>query len=98
MWYTSGSGLIELELTKSQAKQGSHPGPCDADIRELSQVPAIARQLKKINPLHLIEELDGYGAWDDQELADHEQNLQRILWSACCDISEEVALGSQANR
>ena len=27
---------------------------------------------------------------DAEELADHESNLDRLLWCACCDISEEV--------
>jgi hypothetical protein len=33
--------------------------------------------------------LKEYGAWDRQELADHDQNLQRILWLAACDITEQ---------
>jgi hypothetical protein len=32
--------------------------------------------------------LKEYGAWDATELADHDQNLQRILWLAAGDISD----------
>jgi hypothetical protein len=32
--------------------------------------------------------LSGYGAWDANELADHEQNRQRVLWIWACDCSE----------
>jgi hypothetical protein len=32
--------------------------------------------------------LRGYGAWEDDELADDEQNKRRILWLACGDFSE----------
>jgi hypothetical protein len=37
----------------------------------------------------LSAELKEYGAWDAEELADHEQNLQRILWLASGDITEQ---------
>lgn len=33
--------------------------------------------------------LRGYGAWDDEELADHERNLGRLVWLAGCDLAEQ---------
>jgi hypothetical protein len=48
----------------------------------------IRAQLERIDPKVLRDELREYGAWDDQELADHGQNLQRILWIAAGDIVE----------
>jgi hypothetical protein len=89
MWFTSSSGRIELKMTLEQARSASHQGQCDNDVRELSKVPAIARQLAKIDPAILATELREYGAWDDQELADHDQNLQRLVWIAAGDIVEE---------
>jgi hypothetical protein len=59
-------------------------------VRALSETPRIARQLAKITPEDARQELRGYGAWDDSELSDHAQNLQRILWLACGDITEEA--------
>jgi hypothetical protein len=89
MWFSSGSGRIELQMTLDQARGASHQGQCDSDVRELSKVPAIARQLSKIDPALLREELSEYGAWDGEELADHDQNLQRLLWLAAGDIIDE---------
>ncbi len=89
MWYTSGCGRIELQLTTKQAQSASHQGQCDEDVKALSQVPSVARQLAKIEPDTLARELKEYGAWDANELADHEQNLQRLLWLAAGDIVEE---------
>jgi hypothetical protein len=89
LWYTSGSGRIELQMTMEQAESASHQGDCDDDTRELSKVPAIAEQLAKIDPAVLSAELKEYGAWYAEELADHEQNLQRILWLASGDIAEQ---------
>jgi hypothetical protein len=88
MIYLTGSGRIELQITKRQAAACGHPGLCDADVLDLSQVSAIRRQLERIDPALLAEELREWGAWDADELADHAQNLQRILWLACCDIDE----------
>jgi len=90
MWFSTSSGLIALQLTKEQARIGGHPGQCDSDVSYLSQLPTVARQLKKIDAALLRDELKEYGAWDSDELADHEQNLQRILWLACGDICESV--------
>jgi hypothetical protein len=82
---------FELKITKAQALQGSHQGPCDLDIRDLLNVPAIRRQLDKIPAELIAEELKDYGAWDETELSDHEANKARILWIACSDIREELA-------
>lgn len=57
-------------------------------MRALSEVSAIRRQLAKIDPTTLRAELAAYGAWSDQELQDHPQNLQRLLWLACGDIHD----------
>ena len=88
MWWSTGSGRIELQMTKRMAQSAAHPGPCDADVRELSDHPKIKRQLARIDPATLRGELREYGAWDTADLADHAQNLQRLLWIAAGDISD----------
>jgi len=90
MYYESSSGKIVLNITKNQAKTGSHSGDCSNDILLLSNLPVIKRQLNKIDKEILKDELQGYGAWNEDELQDHEENLQRILWLACGDIEEEI--------
>lgn len=90
MWWTESLGRIELQITRAQAQACSHPGPCDADVADLRQEPKIRRQLEKLKPELVAECLREYGAWDDEELADHEQNLSRLLWIACNDIAEEL--------
>jgi hypothetical protein len=89
MYFTSSSGRIELQMTMEQALSASHQGQCDADVLALSKVPRIAKQLARVDPEILRAELKEYGAWDAQELVDHDQNLQRILWLAAGDIREE---------
>ena len=95
MIYTTGSGKIELQITKKQAQKGYHSGQCDQDIAELRQIPAIKRQLAKIDEAVLVDELKHWGAWDEEELQNHEENLDRFLWLACADIVETYCLGNK---
>jgi hypothetical protein len=90
MWFSTSSGCIELQLTKEQAGIGYHQGQCDADIAYLRREPRIKRQLAKIDPALLRNELREWGAWDDDELSDHDANLDRILWLACGDIIDNA--------
>lgn len=90
-WYISGSGRIELAITLDDARIGYHSGPCDADIAELRKVPYIAEQLASVDAATLREELREWGAWDGGEMADHEANLDRLLWLACGDIVENAS-------
>ena len=83
-----GNYIYCLVITRKEANIGSHQGQCDDDIAYLRTVPRIRRQLAKINPELLRKELKEYGAWDDEDLADHDANLSRILWIACGDIVE----------
>ena len=32
--------------------------------------------------------LAGCGAWDESELADHDENLRRLVWLTGCDLRE----------
>lgn len=90
MWWTSSSGRIELNITKAQAAGAAHQGQCDSDVLALSLEAKIKRQLSAVPADDLRDELRYYGAWDEEELQDHAQNLQRLLWLACGDINEEV--------
>lgn len=88
VWWTSSDGRLELQLTLAQARSASHSGRCDDDVRALSQAPDIAEQIQQWKPEDVRRELEGYGAWDAAELADHDQNLQRALWCAANDVME----------
>lgn len=87
-WFTSSSGAIELQMSLREAESASHQGQCDDDVAALARVPHIAAQLADIDPEDLRHELKEYGAWDETELADHAQNLQRILWLAAGEIRD----------
>jgi len=98
MYWTCGSGLVELEMTLDQAQSVSHQGRCDADVADLRTVPKIKRQLAKLDPIQVAHTLRGYGAWDETELADHDANLNRLVWIAGCDLAEEAATKRRKQR
>jgi hypothetical protein len=86
--WLSGCGRLYLRITAEQASCAYHAGQCDADVRTLSGEEAIRSQLTALDPALVREELKRYAARDEGELADHGQNLQRLLWLAAADIVE----------
>lgn len=85
---------FQIEMTLEEAKGASSPGQ-DADpvVSVMVKLPKFQSQFRRI-PEGLIQlELKEYGAWDDGELMDAEQNQKRILWIAACNIREEKSRG-----
>jgi hypothetical protein len=82
--------IQEIELDIEDAKMGSHSGDCESDVKYLMQIPYIKSQLDEIDPEKLKQELHDYGAWDDEELSNHEDNKMRILWESCNLIVEDL--------
>lgn len=77
-----------LELSDEVVAFCSHSGDCEADVRRCMQLPKVKEQLDNMNRESLRKELEEYGAWDDEELDNHEDNKMRILWLAAGDIAE----------
>lgn len=88
--YNSSNYGNNLNITKKLASIGSHQGECLDDVKYLASLPVIKKQLDKLDVENLKRELKGYGAWDDEQLSDHEENLIRWLWISCCDIIERT--------
>jgi len=80
---------FEIEMTLKQVQSASHLGRCDDDVNDLLQLPKIKRQLAKIPDDKLIVELSEYGAWDETELSNRQDNEARIIWIAAGNIKED---------
>jgi hypothetical protein len=78
-----------IQLSEDDIQSVPNSGPADEAIKALRLKPEIIEELREIDPLKLIEELKEYGAWDDEELSNHDDNLDRILWCAVNDIKED---------
>jgi hypothetical protein len=87
-WWSSSSGCIELRIPAECAADINHPGPADAVVDFWLKQPEIEAQMDSLSADTLASELRGYGVWEDEELADHEANLARLLWIAACDVDE----------
>ena len=80
----------EIELPSEVIDDCPKSGACDSYIDYvLNNNEYVSNELEKINPDKLKIELSEYGAWDDDELSNHYNNLERILWIAIFNIYEE---------
>lgn len=86
MW--ASFNRFEIKMTKKEAVSASHQGKCDEDVEFLRNQPHIKRQLKNIPDEKLHDELKEYGAWDESELSNREDNERRIIWIAAGDIAD----------
>jgi hypothetical protein len=83
IWF-DGSGRIEIPFTQEQIDSICHSGSNDAAVASESK-PAI-------DPALLKSVLSEYGAWDDIELSNHADNLERVFWIAAWDCFENSEL------
>ena len=88
-WFTSSCGRIEFQMSLEQAQSVCHPGPCDADVKVLSQMDDIKAITDELDPetVRLVVS-EYYADITDEELQDDEMNIQRLLWIAGCEIDE----------
>lgn len=83
-----GTGRLMLVLTQDDIDSVPSSGPADEAIAALRRDPRIEAQLQAGNMNHITAHLGEYGAWDRVELMDFDENLNRWLWLAICDIRE----------
>jgi len=79
-----------IELPLDVVNDCSHSGDCTQDVKDCLELPEIKEQFSEIDKEQLKKELYDYGAWSDEELNDHDDNLMRILWIASSNIQEEL--------
>lgn len=87
--FTASFEYFEITLSAEVAKLCSRSGDCDDDVTRCLALPEVAAELKKLDKNNLLKELKEYGAWDDSELNNHDENLKRILWITAGNIREE---------
>lgn len=90
MWQSGN--YLEMNITRKDAESVHHSGDCELDVKALLAKPYIKRQLNKINPESIQKELRQYGAWNEKELEDLEQNKVRLLWLMGGDLAERLFL------
>lgn len=76
---------FEIKMPFGAAKDCSHQGQCDEDVRHWA---GKIERPSDCTVENLAAELKEYGAWDAEELADDEANWSRIVWLAAGNITE----------
>lgn len=87
--YAVWGNCKELKLRQSDLDSIPRHGPADEAIDVLVKEPHIAEQLDAYDADDIRKELKEYGAWDDEELQDDEQNRKRLLWVLIGNLQEE---------
>ncbi len=77
-----------LNITKAVAIECSKSGSNEYSVNYYISLPKYKRQLAKIDKTELVKELNDLGVWEDFELENHNDNLQRIFWLSCGNISD----------
>jgi hypothetical protein len=75
---------FNLDLPEQCVRDCSGPGAADEPVAFWA-----GKLGCPIEPETLKAELKEYGAWDAEELGDHDDNWRRIIWIAACNIREE---------
>jgi hypothetical protein len=81
----------DLKLQQADLDSTPTQGPADEAIDALVQEPHIVEQLDAYDVEDIRKELEEYGAWDEEELADDEQNRKRLLWVLVGNVKEGQA-------
>jgi hypothetical protein len=92
--YWAVGNYTEFKLTKRQIDMVSHSGDCEDDARQV--IKEIRKQLDRLSPESIKNELWDYGAWDDVELRDHEMNLVRLVWTQGGQLADELVMKGAA--
>ncbi len=80
-----------IQLSRFHALNASWPGrDAEGPVMQLIAMPYVRKQLDKIVDLRLRKELEEYGAWDAEELANRADNEKRVVWLAAGRIREET--------
>lgn len=80
-----GNG-VNCTLSPKMIRDCSHSGQCDKDVAYWRE--RLNKALACISDETIRLCLKPAGAWSDNELLDRDTNLERFLWLAACDASE----------
>ena len=83
---------FELNLPIEVVLSCSQPGKdASEDVKAaLRRYPSLLADIRDLDPFLVREELSEYGAWDEEELADDEENAERLVWLAACELKDEL--------
>ena len=86
--------MKKINWFKGRESTRQLPPECIADCSGSGDATANVHywvdRLEFDGPKDLFKEyLKGFGAWDAEQLKDHDENKMRVLWTWACNCSEE---------
>lgn len=67
----------------------SAQGDCESVVSDFICDPIFDALAQSTPHEYIRRELQEYGAWSAEDLADHEMNLTRFVWITACNMREE---------
>lgn len=86
-WWLEGMGRFEFKMPGQAVLDCHHQGACDEDVEYW--LPKAREWLKDVSDEDLNAALKEYGAWDEEEREDRDDNIRRLIWIAAGDIQED---------
>ena len=83
-WWSSSSGLIDLQIPEQAIRECYHQGQCDKDVEHWAPLICLGKTDRKL----IERELQEYGAWDDLETVALKTLYERLTWIACGDLHD----------
>ena len=84
---------FELRIPGQAVLDIAQPGPADSAVDywagRINRYAWGEDHAWAPTPARVREELREYGAWDDDDLLDDDENWHRIVWMAACNIAED---------
>jgi len=86
--------MKKINWFKNRESTRQLPPECIADCSgsgdATEAVEYWVKHLEFDGPKDLFKEyLEGYGAWDDEQLKDHDENKMRVLWCWACNCFDD---------
>ena len=85
----SSSGTIEFPLTGEQIHCICTSGSNDLASKMVSKDEQVAKWMERYSDEQLKSVILEYGAWDEEELTDRQQNIERIVWLLAWDVFDD---------
>lgn len=70
----------QIKISPKDIKLLTKPGDATENVKMVAKKLYMVKQLANIPKESLVKELKEYGAWDDEELSNHNENLLRWIW------------------
>lgn len=80
---------LELELPIENILDIAQSGDNSEAVEEVLKLKMVQEQIKLLDKEKIVKCLEDYGAWDDEELSNHDENIKRLIWIGSWNYFDE---------